>query len=99
MLRMMIAAAALLVPATASASTISLSEDGSKATISYRDLNLGSPSGRTTMTVRIHRAAELICFDPFNYDPVTPAPVRAECYRVAVRSGVQQMNAIAGHAG
>jgi len=99
MLRMMIAAAALLVPSAASASKISLSEDGSKATISYRDLNLGSPAGRSKMTVRIHRAAEFVCFDPFNYDPVAPAPVRTECYRAAVRSGVDQMNAIAGHAG
>lgn len=98
MLRMMIAAAVVFVPSAATASAIRLSEDGSTARISYRDLNLGSATGRSKMTVRIRRAADLVCLDRFDVDPFLTGPRRADCYRVAVKNGVEQMNAIAGQA-
>lgn len=95
MLRMMIAAAAVLSPTTASdSSTITLSDDGYKARISYQDLHLGSPTDRIRMTGRIRRAASLLCLGPYNPDPLIQPSVRAECFRVAVQSGVDQMNAI-----
>lgn len=99
MLRMMIAAAALLTSAAASAtSSITVSDDRSRASINYSDLNLGSRVDRTRLTSRIQRAAGLLCLDPYNIDPVIVPPTRAECYRVAVESGIEQMEEIAAHA-
>lgn len=99
MKRMMIAAAAVLLPTAASAtSSIALSRDGSTATVSYDDLDLGSPQGRSELSARIRRAADMICFESA-MDPLIIVPERAECHRAAVRNGVVQMNAIAGKAG
>jgi UrcA family protein len=96
MLRMMIFGAAALLPTGASAtSSIAISDDGHEARISYGDLNLGSPAGRSTLTGRIQRAAGLLCLDAYSTDPLEVSPTRAECYRIAVTSGVDQMNAIA----
>lgn len=96
MLRMMILGAAVLLPTAAFAnSSITVSDDGLTARISYRDLNLGSPADRSTLAGRIQRAAALLCFEPYSADPLTNYPTRAECYRIAVATGVAQMNAIA----
>ena len=101
MLRMMILVAAVLLPTAASAtSSITVSDDGATARISYRDLNLGSPADRSMLAGRIQRAAGLLCFEPYNLDQLADYPTRADCYRIAVASGVAQMNAIAaGSAG
>ena len=96
MLRMMILGAAVLLPTAASAtSSITVSDDGLTARVSYRDLNLGSPADRSMLTGRIQRAAGLLCFEPDNVDPLTNYLTRAECYRIAVANGVAQMNTIA----
>jgi len=95
MLRMMIFGAAALLPAAASAtSSITISDDGHMARISYGDLDLGSPAGRSMLTGRIQRAAGLLCFDPDNVVPLEILPTRTECYRTAVASGVDQINSI-----
>lgn len=100
MLRMMIAAAAVLVPTAASAnSTIRLSDDGLSASIYYRDLDLSSRAGRTELTGRIRRAADAICLEGFNVAPLGSAPSREQCFRSAVASGVGQMEAIAARQG
>jgi UrcA family protein len=93
---MMILASAVLLPTAASAtSSITVSDDGYTARISYDDLNLASPSGRSMLTGRIQRAAGLVCFDPYDLDPLMLLETRADCYRTAVASGVNQMNVIA----
>ena len=95
MLRMMIVGAAVLLPAAAFATpSITVSDDGLTARISYRDLNLGSPGDRSMLAGRIQRAASLLCFEPDNLERAI-YPARAECYRIAVANGVAQMNAIA----
>jgi UrcA family protein len=96
MLRMIIAAAVVLVPSAASAtSTITLSKDGTTASVSYRDLNLASRTDRAELTGRIRRAADQLCLEDFNSTPLTAAPERAECFRNAVASGVGRMEEIA----
>ena len=96
MLRMMIAAAVALVPTVASAtSTITVSKDGSTASISYQDLNLASRADRAELTDRIRRAADQLCLEDFNTSPLTAVPERTECFRNAVASGVGQMEEIA----
>ena len=96
MLRMMVLGAAVLLSTSASATTsITVSEDRLTARISYRDLDLGSPADRSMLAGRIQRAAGLLCFEPDAVDPLANYPTRAECYRIAVASGVAQMNAIA----
>ena len=100
MLRMMIFAAAVLLPTASSATpSITVSDDGLTARISYRDLNLGSPADRSRLSGRIQRAAALLCLEPNSGDPLSMFTTRAECYRVAIANGVTQMNTIAAPSG
>lgn len=95
MLRLMIAAACVLTPAAASARpSVVLTESGYSAFVNYSDLNLGSPAGQAALKHRIQRAAGMICFDPADSYAFGYSPMSGECYRVAMASGIGQMEAI-----
>ena len=96
MKRVILAAAAAMLASSASASTpISLSDDGTIAHVKYGDLDLHSSSDRSKLTGRIRTAAGMLCLDANSVDPLAVTPTRAECYSIAVASGVNQMNEIA----
>lgn len=100
MLRMMIAAAAVLVSTAASAtSAITFSNDGLSASIYYRDLDLSSRAGRAELTGRIRRAADALCLEDYNVVPLGSDPSREECFRSAVASGLGQMEEVAARQG
>jgi UrcA family protein len=95
MFRMTIIAAALAALATAASARPSpiYIETGTSAHVRYADLNLHSSAGRSTLVGRIRLAAGMLCNDRTEFDPFNSA--RNKCYRIAVASGVSQMNAIA----
>ena len=96
MKRVILAAAAAMLASSASASTpISLSDDGTIARVKYSDLDLHSSTDRSKLTGRIRTAAEMLCLDANNVNPLAVSPPSDECYRAAVASGVAQMNEIA----
>lgn len=96
MKRVILAAAAAMLASSASASTpIFLSDDGAIAHVKYSDLDLHSSKGRSTLTGRIRTAAGMLCLDANSVDPLAVSPTRADCYRFAVASGIDQMNEIA----
>jgi len=64
------------------------------AHISYADLNIGSADGRKTLTNRISAAATYLCFDS-SVEPLGSSLERHDCYRAAMTSGANQMEAIA----
>jgi UrcA family protein len=63
------------------------------AHISYADLNVGSDAGRKTLTNRIRAAATYLCFDS-SVEPLGSDLERHDCYRAAVTSGANQIEAI-----
>jgi len=73
----------------ASASTVQI--HGDQAYIGYKDLNLSSPEGRQALLGRIKAAAKQVCnpeeFNSFSQSDPT-------CVRVAVTSGLEQMDAV-----
>ncbi|MFL6759554.1 UrcA family protein [Sphingomonas sp.] len=92
-----LAVPALLVPSPASATihkgaALALS-DGPSASVAVDDLNLDSASGRATLVRRIRSAADHLCRE-YNVDPLDTRLKRLDCYRVAVRSGDEQMRTL-----
>jgi UrcA family protein len=94
MFRIMLAAAAMVIPAAASATPSTVYLQDNSAHVPYGDLNLRSDGGRQRLVGRIQRAARLLCDAP-DADPFAPQPTQKQCLRVAVADGVAQMNAIA----
>jgi UrcA family protein len=93
MKRMIFAAVAIVLSAPAAANTpIVLSDDGVIAHVRYGDLNLQSSGDRSKLKGRIRMAAEMLCLDANNVNPLAVSPTRAECYRGAIASGLDQMN-------
>jgi UrcA family protein len=93
MYRMMIAAAAAVLFASAApANTISVYLDGGAAHVRYSDLDLQSQTGRTKLVGRIHMAADMLCADLTG--ELFQSKARSNCYRVAVTSGIRQMNEV-----
>jgi UrcA family protein len=95
MFRIMLAVAALAIPAAASANVPAVYLQGESAHVVYGDLNLHSDGDRHRLAGRIRRAAQLLCDAP-DPDPLLPEPGHGHCFRVAVADGLAQMNAIAG---
>jgi UrcA family protein len=90
----MIFAAGLAVASAASAHRAEiLVTDAPTAQVPFGDLNLQSHAGRTALTRRIQSAAEVMCISP-GVSPLDTWVPAQECYRVAVASGVAQMNEI-----
>ena len=95
MFRLMIAVAAMLVPAAAAASpSVVLDEGGYRARVSYSDLNLASPAGQAALKHRIERAAGMVCFDSADRYSFGYSPQGDKCYRAALASGTSQMDAV-----
>jgi UrcA family protein len=93
----LLAVPALLVPSAASATAykgaaIALS-DRPSASVAVDDLNLDSATGRAALARRIRSAADHLCRE-YNVDPLDTRLKRLDCYRVAVRSGDEQMRAL-----
>jgi UrcA family protein len=95
MFRMMLAAAALASASAASATKSTVIMDvPPTAHVPYGDLNLHSTAGRTELVDRIHSAARSICVEN-NIQVLEVKLPQLNCYRIAVASGIQQMDAIA----
>ena len=94
MTRIAIAALAAVISTAASANVAGIRFAGDSAYVSYGDLNLQSQPGRTALTTRIQAAANRLCTDVGS--EVEPLATRMQCYRVAVQSGVEQMDALTG---
>jgi UrcA family protein len=94
MFRTMIAAAAALSSTVASATAPVIRFDGDRAYIGYRDLNLQSHVGRSALTGRIQLAARRLCGGLDGGPQLMPHA--SHCYRVAVESGLDQMEVVAG---
>ena len=91
MTRTLIAAFAALssVAVPASASTIQVR--GDQAYVGYQDLNLSSTQGRDALLRRIKAAADVVC-NPEEFNGFSKAD--RNCVRLAVASGVAQMDAV-----
>ncbi len=74
-----------LVPATAATPARS-------QTVSYRDLDLASASGRTTLERRIRQAAETVCGTASDFDLAGQSEVR-RCRTDTVLAGRSEANA------
>jgi len=98
MIRTLIASALLLSASAASASTpiVFTTGDPPQARVHYRDVDLQSADGRATVEHRIRLASEQLCIDG-QADPTVLQPVQrfTECYKIAVTSGISQLNQIA----
>ena len=95
MFRMMLAAAALASASAASATKSTVIMDVPPiAHVPYGDLNLHSTAGRTELVDRIHSAATSVCVEN-NIQVLEIKLPQLKCYRMAVASGIQQMDAIA----
>lgn len=79
----------LAAPLSATTANIVV-RDGPSLRVNYRDLDLGSTAGRATLERRIHSAADQLCIE-HNVAPLDVRMQQLECYRVAVRSGNDQM--------
>jgi UrcA family protein len=96
MFRMMIGAVALTLPPAVSANSSDVIVQASPtAHVVYGDLNLDTKLGRTKLTGRIRLAANALCIEN-NIEPLDVKLAQTNCYRMAVASGVGQMDAIAG---
>jgi UrcA family protein len=94
MTRFLIASLAAVLSTTASANISAVRIEGNTAHIGYSDLDLQSHADRTELAGRIRDAANRICALPD--DGLQPLARSNECYRIAVTSGVEQMEAAAG---
>jgi UrcA family protein len=95
MIRIMLLAATSALSPNAPAHNSGIYLEGpSTAHVRYSDLDVHSPDGRSRLTTRIRSAAQMICVDG-STDPLFINPGRVECYRVAVASGLSQMDLIA----
>ena len=94
MTRLVIAALATVLSTAASANVSAIRIEGDTAHIGYSDLDLRSHTGRIELTGRIRAAANRIC--RLSDDSLQPLAQTNECYRIAVASGVEQMDAAAG---
>jgi UrcA family protein len=93
MTRFILAAAAGVMLATAASATPTIRLEGaSTAYVSYRDLDLRSNQDQSRLAHRIRVAADMICPDSNNL--MTFSDSRGQCYRAAVASGLDQMNAV-----
>lgn len=98
MTRTLIASAFLMFASAASASNpiTFTSGDPPQARVNTRDVDLRSATGRATVEHRIRRASEELCIDG-HVDPALVEPMKSftECYKVAVASGMSQLNRFA----
>ena len=98
MTRILIASAFLTFASAASASSpiVITGGDLPRAIVRYRDVDIQSAAGRSTVESRIHRASEELCIDG-QVDPALIQPMKrfTECYNVAVASGMKQLNELA----
>lgn len=94
MTRFLIAALATVLSTAASANISAIRIEGDTAHIGYSDLDLKSHAGRTELADRIRQAANRIC--ALSDEGLQPLARRNDCYRIAVASGVEQMEAAAG---
>jgi len=94
MTRIAIAALAAVLSTSASAHISAIRIEGTTAHIGYKDLNLQSHTDRAKLEGRIRSAAGRICADSnSSFQPVASGN---ECYRIAVGSGLEQLQAAAG---
>ena len=96
MFRMTIAAAALAFASAAAANSSTMIVDANPAArVGYSDLDLHSAAGRVRLVGRIQFAANKLCVEN-NVQPLEVKLQQFDCYRIAVASGIGQMDAIAG---
>ena len=94
MTRIAITALAAILSASASAHASVIRFAGDNAYVGYGDLDLQSHADRLKLTGRIHTAASRLCNNMESN--IEPLSIQQQCYRVAVQSGVEQMEQIAG---
>jgi UrcA family protein len=90
----MMTAAAMLATSAVSGSSGFLAQSGPAIHVGYGDLDLNSDAGRNRLAGRIQFAAQQLCGQPA-IESLDMKAKRAECYRIAVASGAEQMEAIA----
>ena len=98
MARFLIAALAASLTTSAAASNrqpIIVIDGIPTARISTAGFDLQSPKDRSQVTRRIRLAAEKVCVHTV-FDTGISAQLTTPCYVAAVRSGVSQLNALAG---
>ena len=81
------ALASTAVPANASA----IHFKGDQAYVAYQDLNLASHEGRDALLRRLKTAAYTVC-NPEEFNRFSQADPK--CVRIAMTSGIEQMDAI-----
>ena len=91
MTRTLIAAFAALSSVAVPASAFTIQVRGDQAYVGYQDLNLSSAQGRDALLTRIKLAAKQVC-NPEEFNSFSQAD--PTCVRVAVTSGVAQMDAV-----
>jgi UrcA family protein len=92
----MMAVAAMLATSAVSGSPNLVAQSGPAIHVGYGDLDLSSAPGRARLVGRIQFAAERLCGQPA-IESLDMRAKRAECFRIAVASGTEQMEAIARH--
>ena len=83
--------AVILGASAASAQSVTVTAPGPVARVSFADLNLHSPSGRTLLQRRIRGAADDLCFE----DGILPLQVRLQrhaCFNAVVADGNRQLD-------
>jgi UrcA family protein len=96
--RTLIASAFLMFASAASASATiqNVAHDPARASVTYDDLDLKSPKGVARLQHRIRSAAQQVCIEEESGSGlINPMADQSECYRVAVASGMSQLNEIA----
>lgn len=87
----LVASGATLTAATGPA----FAQDQTSVAVSYRDLNLNSAQGRSTLDQRIRSAARRVC-GPQNGAGLSEMQNRIECRANAVRQAQSQTSRISG---
>ena len=99
MIRTLIACS-LLASASAASATSPVTfhyGDPPTASVTTRDVDLRSLTGRVTVERRIQLAARQVCVDAEDGSPLEQPKRRfADCYNKAISSGVTQLEQIAG---
>jgi UrcA family protein len=95
MLRIIIATAALTIASAASANSEIVVDARPTAHVAYGDLDLHSVAGQSRLIGRIQLAANGLCIEN-NVEPLDVKLEQINCYQVALASGIQQMDDIAG---
>ena len=91
MTRFALAAIAALASTAVPANASGVQFKGDQAYVGYQDLNLTSHEGRDALLRRIRTAAYTVC-NPEEFNRFSQADPK--CVRIAMTSGIQQMDAI-----